>query len=71
VPAQPVPVAAPAQPVPVAAAAPLDASAEASVTELMAISGKPRDLVIQALRAAQMIPDVAFEFLMSGYIPQA
>ena len=36
----------------------------------MSISGKPRDLCIQALAAAQNIPDVAFEFLMSGYIPQ-
>ena len=35
----------------------------------MSISGKPRELVIQALQAAQNIPDVAFEFLMSGYIP--
>lgn len=37
----------------------------------MAISGKPRELCIQALIAAHNIPDVAFEFLMSGYIPQA
>ena len=37
----------------------------------MAISGKDRDLCIQALTAAQNIPDVAFEFLMSGYIPSA
>ena len=44
---------------------------ESSVTELMSISGKPRDLCIQALQAAQNIPDVAFEFLMSGYIPPA
>ena len=36
----------------------------------MSISGKPRELVIQALQAANNIPDVAFEFLMSGYIPQ-
>lgn len=36
----------------------------------MAISGKPRDLCIRALAAAQNIPDVAFEFLMSGYIPE-
>jgi len=37
----------------------------------MVISGKDRDLCIQALAAAQNIPDVAFEFLMSGYIPSA
>lgn len=37
----------------------------------MAISGKPRDLCIQALMAANNIPDVAFEFLMSGNIPEA
>jgi len=43
---------------------------EAAVNELMAISGKPKDLCIQALAAAQGIPDVAFEFLMSGHIPQ-
>ena len=36
----------------------------------MSISGKPRELCIQALTAAQNIPDVAFEFLMSGHIPQ-
>ena len=35
----------------------------------MSISGKSRELCIQALTAAQNIPDVAFEFLMSGYIP--
>lgn len=40
------------------------------MTELMSISGKPRDLCIRALAAAQNIPDVAFEFLMSGYIPE-
>ena len=36
----------------------------------MSISGKPKELCIQALVAAQNIPDVAFEFLMSGHIPQ-
>lgn len=36
----------------------------------MAISGKPKELCVQALAAAQGIPDVAFEFLMSGHIPQ-
>jgi hypothetical protein len=35
----------------------------------MAISGKPREQCLQALLAAKNIPDVAFEFLMSGYIP--
>ena len=40
------------------------------MNELVALSGKPRDLCIQALRAAQNIPDIAFEFLMSGHIPQ-
>lgn len=43
---------------------------EAAINELMAISGKPKELCIQALQAAQGIPDVAFEFLMSGHIPQ-
>jgi hypothetical protein len=43
---------------------------EAAVNELMAISGKPKELCAQALAAAQGIPDVAFEFLMSGHIPQ-
>lgn len=43
---------------------------EAAVNELMAISGKPKELCQQALQAAQGIPDVAFEFLMSGHIPQ-
>ena len=43
---------------------------EAAVNELMAISGKPKELCTQALAAAQGIPDVAFEFLMSGHIPQ-
>lgn len=37
----------------------------------MAITGKPKELCLQALAAAQNIPDVAFEFLMSGHIPQA
>ena len=41
-----------------------------SINELMAISGKPKELCTQALQAAQGIPDVAFEFLMSGHIPQ-
>lgn len=40
------------------------------MNELMGISGKSRELCIQALRAAQNIPDIAFEFLMSGHIPQ-
>lgn len=35
----------------------------------MAISGSPRDLCIRALTAAHNIPDLAFEFLMSGHIP--
>lgn len=43
---------------------------EAAIGELMAISGKPRELCLQALAAAHNIPDVAFEFLMSGHIPQ-
>ena len=37
----------------------------------MSISGKPKDLCVRALAAAQGIPDVAFEFLMSGHIPEA
>ena len=35
----------------------------------MAISGKSRELCIQALAAANNMPDIAFEFLMSGNIP--
>lgn len=35
----------------------------------MAISGQPRDLCIKALVAANNIPDIAFELLMSGNIP--
>ena len=42
---------------------------EAAVNELMAISGKPKELCAQALAAAQGITDVAFEFLISGHIP--
>ena len=44
---------------------------EPSINELMVLSGKSREMCIQALRAAQNIPDIAFEFLMSGHIPQA
>jgi UV excision repair protein RAD23 len=69
--AQPQPVAQPQpQPQPTVQAHGLSPEVEAAVNELMAISGKPKDLCTQALAAAQGIPDVAFEFLMSGYIPQ-
>jgi len=44
---------------------------EAAVNELMAISGKPKELCLQALAAANNSPDIAFEFLMSGQIPTA
>lgn len=57
-----------AQPQPAAQA--LTPEVEAAINELMAISGKPKELCLQALQAAQGIPDVAFEFLMSGHIPQ-
>lgn len=53
-----------------AASQQLSPEVEAAVNELMAISGKPKELCTQALAAAQGIPDVAFEFLMSGHIPQ-
>ena len=67
-PANPQPAASTAsQPV---AAAPVSAEVESALTELMAISGKPRDICLKALTAAHNIPDVAFEFLMSGYIPE-
>ncbi len=36
----------------------------------MSISGKPRDLCLRALNAAQGIPDIAFEFIMTGQIPE-
>jgi len=42
---------------------------ESAVNELMAISGSSREMCIKALAAANNIPDVAFEFLMSGNIP--
>lgn len=42
---------------------------ESAVNELMAISGKPKELCTQALQAANGIPDIAFEFLISGQIP--
>ena len=42
---------------------------DATMNELMRISGKPKELCPQALTAADNIPDVAFEFLMSGHIP--
>lgn len=35
----------------------------------MAISAKSREQCIRALTAAQGIPDIAFEFLLSGNIP--
>ena len=43
---------------------------EAAVAELMAISSQSREACIRALTAAQGIPDVAFEFLLSGNIPE-
>ena len=61
---------APAQSQPAAQSQALSPEVEAAVNELMAISGKPKELCVQALAAAQGIPDVAFEFLMSGQIPQ-
>ena len=42
---------------------------EDAVNNLMSVSGKPRELCIRALAASQGIPDVAFEFLISGQIP--
>lgn len=53
-----------------ASTAQLPPEVESAVSELMAISGKDRGLCIQALMAANNIPDVAFEFLMSGNIPE-
>jgi hypothetical protein len=47
----------------------LSPEVEAAVNELIAISGKPREMCIQALTAAHNVPDIAFEFLMSGHIP--
>lgn len=40
-------------------------SMEASVNELVSISGKPRELCIQALRATNNDPNLAFEYIMS------
>jgi len=69
--AQPVAQAQPQPPVqqPAAAQQNLPPEVESAVQELMAISGKSRELCIQALIAAHNIPDIAFEFLMSGMIP--
>jgi hypothetical protein len=64
------PAQAQAQPQPAAENQELPAEVEAAVNELMAISGKDRELCIRALAAAHNIPDVAFEFLMSGHIPE-
>jgi hypothetical protein len=44
---------------------------ESAVTELMSISGSSREMCIKALAAANNMPDLAFEFLMSGNIPDA
>jgi hypothetical protein len=56
-----------AQPQPsVAASNTVPPELEASVNELVMISGKTRDQCVLALRAAQGSPDVAFEILMSG-----
>lgn len=62
-------------PQPVAEAQPAQAESlspevEAAVNELMAISSKPKEECIRALTAAHGIPDVAFEFLLSGHIPE-
>jgi len=35
----------------------------------MALSGKSKELCVKALIAAHNVPDLAFEFLMSGNIP--
>lgn len=40
------------------------------ITNLIALTGQPRDLCIRALQVGQNIPDVAFELLMSGQINQ-
>ena len=47
----------------------LPPAVESAVTELMSISGKSRELCIQALAMAQNVPDLAFELLMSGQMP--
>ena len=47
----------------------LSPEVEAAVNELMAISGKDKELCVRALAAAQGVPDIAFEFLLSGHIP--
>lgn len=39
---------------------------EAAANELVMISGKSKDQCLLALRAAQGVPDIAFEILMSG-----
>jgi translation elongation factor EF-Ts len=38
---------------------------EASVNELLSISGKPRALCVQALKATNGDPNMAFEYLMA------
>ena len=52
-----------------AASQSLPPEVESAVTELIAISGKSREDCIRALAAANNMPDIAFEFLMSGNIP--
>ena len=44
---------------------------EAAVSELMSISGKPREDCIRALAMAQNQPDLAFEILLQGLPSEA
>lgn len=59
-----------AQPTAAAASQQLPPQVEQAITELISISGQSRENCVRALAAAHNQPDLAFEILMSGGLPE-